>query len=202
MQIGEPIETTRLIAVEGKDEVNFIGRLLDSLNISDVEIVDIGGKDKFKGNIPILIKSSGFDNLTKFGIIRDADKNASSAFTSIRNILKKNNLSLPTNYKKLSKGSPNIGIYILPDNKSSGMLEDLCLKTVEGSPILDCVNIFEECLKKIKVKRKNRSKSRAMCYLSAMEETVYNVGIAARMNYWDFESKHLNDLKEFLIKFR
>ena len=42
------IKENRILAVEGKDEVNFFKALLKYENIEKIQIEDIGGKDNFK----------------------------------------------------------------------------------------------------------------------------------------------------------
>lgn len=68
------------------------------------------------------------------GIIRDAEqKEAIHAFNSIKNILKDNKLSFPENIKNNIKyDGIKIGIFIIPDNLNKGMLEDLCLCSIEN----------------------------------------------------------------------
>lgn len=90
--IPQSISQKKLLAVEGKDDVEFFEALLKDMKIGDCEICEVGGKDQFKHKIPALVKVPGFSNVQRLGIIRDADKNPSAAFDSIVNILKKKNL--------------------------------------------------------------------------------------------------------------
>jgi hypothetical protein len=41
------ITESRLLLVEGKDEVHFFGTLLSHLGVGGVQVLDVGGKDGF-----------------------------------------------------------------------------------------------------------------------------------------------------------
>ncbi len=69
------IISNRLLAVEGKDECNFFKALLRHENINNIQVVDIGGKDKFKTEFPLLINTEGFSEVHRLGFVRDAEQN-------------------------------------------------------------------------------------------------------------------------------
>lgn len=205
--IPQSISQKKLLAVEGKDDVEFFEALLKDMKIGECEIREVGGKDQFKNKIPALVKVPGFSNVQRLGIIRDADKNPSAAFDSIVNILKKEKLngkSLvgPKKINQFGRGIIKIGIYLMPGKSQLGMLEDLCLKTVENQPAMKCVDFFVECASKLKKKPRNLSKTKVQTYLAAMPEIVNSLGIGAKKGYWNFGSSELNDLKSFLEKMK
>ena len=43
--------------------------------INDFQIIDIGGKDKFKHDLPLLKNTEGFSEVHTLGFIRDAETN-------------------------------------------------------------------------------------------------------------------------------
>ena len=47
MALPQGIGRQNLLLAEGKDELNFLDELLKTINIGNVQIIDIGGKDKF-----------------------------------------------------------------------------------------------------------------------------------------------------------
>ena len=217
---SDPKEITKekLLLVEGADEVNFFNALFRHVNQADIQVASVGGRDNFKNEIPMFVKARGFGRLTKWAVIRDAEESeAINAFKSARNILEKalkelnESKSLDQKIKYLLPGSPGefssgslpIGIFILPDNSQPGMLEDLCLKTVEDHPAMKCVNDFYGCCKKLKKPPENEAKSKAEAFLAAMPKAMRKtsedgVGIGAQKKYWNFDSEHLNPLKFFL----
>ena len=91
----DKIEKTKLLLVEGKDEKNFFDALLEHINIKDIQLIEVKGKNNFKNEFPILLKSPKFDDVLSYGIIQDADKNANNAFQSVVTLLSKHNQPIP-----------------------------------------------------------------------------------------------------------
>jgi hypothetical protein len=83
------IRQKKVLAVEGKDEINFFNALLEYVGILDFDIHEVGGKDQFKSKLPALVKMSGFSDVEVLVVIRDADEDANAAFKSINDILRK-----------------------------------------------------------------------------------------------------------------
>jgi hypothetical protein len=225
------ITSKKVLFVEGQDEINFFGELLKYIGITDVQIISYGGKDNLRNELKTITKIPNFSKVQLFGIVRDADNNIEDAFKSICQILKNNNYMPPDKPNTFSSGAPKVGIYIMPNNKDDGMLEDLCLKTVKDSPLIECIEELIECanlmyengevkeffekydyFKNKEVYRKNFSKSngkikniakaKAQAYLSIMPVIVSSVGVGATKGYWNLESEELNDLKKFLEYFK
>jgi len=203
-QYMKNITHKKVLAVEGKDECNFFKALLDDMGITEYQIYDIGGKQEFKTKIPALVKTSDldFDKVEVFAIIRDADDNHEGAFKSISSIVKKAGLKEPLKVDTFGDGNPKVGIFIMPGNSENGMLEDLCLQTVEDKPVMKHVDHYIDCVQKIEDGPKIIAKAKAQVYLASKPVTVYSVGLGAQKKYWDFTSNTLNDLKEFLENMR
>lgn len=194
----------KVLAVEGKDECNFFEALLDDMSITEYQIYDIGGKREFKNKIPALVKTSDldFDKVEVFAIIRDADDNHEGAFESISSIVKKTGLKEPLKVETFGDGNPKVGIFIMPGNSENGMLEDLCLQTVEDKPVMKHVNHYIDSVQKIEDGPKIIAKAKAQVYLASKPVTVYSVGLGAQKKYWDFTSGALDGVKQFLENMR
>ena len=104
-------------------------------------------------------------------------------------------------------GSPGIGAFVIPGGNNPGMLESLCLSTVESGEsksLLECVDSFMDCVKKESVGNtlyktpKNFNKARCRAFLAAMEKDIPTLGIAAEKGYWDLSSSKLQPLLNFL----
>ncbi|RJS68443.1 hypothetical protein CW696_08625 [ANME-2 cluster archaeon] len=199
----EPIREKKVLAVEGKDEVNFFDALLKHLGITDdVEVRDVGGKYQFKSKLPALVRTTGFSDVEVFAIIRDADTDANAAFESIRDILKGQDLEPPSQINQFSDGNPRIGIFIMPGNSDTGMLEDLCLKTVDEQPAMECANVFIDCASGLRDPPQVMAKAKAQVFLAAMPEIANSVGVGAQKGYWNFNSDELDDLISFIDNLR
>jgi len=195
----QAITSNNLIAVEGQEEVCFIKAVYKHFNfISDYHIAPVGGKEQFKTKLPALRRASGFNGVQKLLIIRDADDDSKSAFDSIVNLLKKENLPVPVAPNIFSQGQPEVCVFIMPDKSENGMLEDLCIESVQETPTMTCVDQFIDCVTQLENPPRNIAKAKAQTYLAAMPKIINSVGLAAHKGYWNFDSIELNDLKSVL----
>ena len=90
----------------------------------------------------------------------------------------------------------------MPGNSDAGMLEDLCLKTVENHPAMGCVQPFTSCISELEESPNNIVKAKAQAFLAAMPELANSVGVGAQKGYWNFKSEELTDLKSFIGNLR
>ncbi|MBE3123755.1 MAG: hypothetical protein IMZ65_03040 [Planctomycetes bacterium] len=207
------IEGPFLLLVEGKDEVQFFLALLQHMGIEGVQVLDYAGKNKFPEFFPAVCLQ--LDPVRAYAVVRDADANAGHTLESIAGVLKKQGEPCPRRNKQfeIKRAHPRkVGVYVLPGDAEQGMLEDLCLSTVQDHPATDCVNVFMECIERVLPKRppdavvtaggqyypKNRSKARALAFLAAMHDEVHHVGEAAQGGCWDLDHPCLAELKAFL----
>ena len=200
-----PINSKKVLAVEGKDEMNFFDALLKHIGITNIDLREVGGTGRFREKLPALVNVRGFfladgsSFVTHLAIVRGKDED--NAFESIANIVEKTGLEPPTEHSEFSSGNPKVGIFIMPGKTVDGtMLEDLCLKTVEGHEAMACVNEFASCVSALESTPKNIPKAKAQVFLAAQPEIVGSVGLGAQKKYWDFESSTLEELKKFLIQ--
>jgi len=197
----------KILAVEGRDEINFFDALLQHMGITDCQIEDVVGKDNFPIRFPALLKRPGFfapDNsplVTHLAIVRDRDRD--EAFKSVVQIVEKEGLVPPARPGEFANAVPRIGIFIMPGKRTEGtMLEDLCLESVQNEPAMKCVDEFASCVATLENKPKNMPKAKALAFIAAQPNIVNSVGLAAQKGYWDFASPALEELKEFLDNLR
>lgn len=143
----ENITKRKILLVEGKDEVSLFNQMLSDLHLGDdIQVIQVGGKYKFSENLLALQKTSGFRKVTSIGIVRDADNNPQGAFQSICYILHRINLPEPTNPLDPVNGPPQVTIMIVPDIDTPGMIENVCLNSVNDDPAMACVEQYFQCL--------------------------------------------------------
>ena len=204
MKKNRKAEKPNILAVEGKDECNFFTALIKHLNLTGIQIEDIGGKDKFKLEFSLLAQSENFYGIVKkIGFVRDAEeKEAAAAFQSIYGILNAYNLPAPQAPNTvIDKDGKKVAIFIMPNNKDSGMLEDLCIESRKTDPVWNCVEAFVKCYNPlIKKDKYNISKAKIGAFLSTKTPIVYSLGIAAQERIWDFNNPCFSPIKDFLIK--
>jgi hypothetical protein len=195
----EPFTKKRLLVVEGKDGINFSEKLLEYISILDsVDIRSSEGKDNFKNLMPGFKFATGFKNIEKIAVIRDADENAKDAFKSVTGVLGKIGLQSPKKPGEFSNGRPSVGVFIMPDNSSNGMLEDLCLESVKDHEAMKCVDNFIACAQELKEQPDNISKAKVQVFLASRPKIANSIGRAAQKGYWNFNSEKLQPLINFL----
>ena len=208
------IDKKKLLLVEGKDEVNFFEAILEHEKINDVQIINVKGKDNFKNKLDLLTSSEvsedlGFADIEVLGFIRDADDlKAKAAFDSLSGILEKEGFCLKTEsienniFESSSKefGNKKIGIFIMPNNRDKGALEDLCLLSID-SEMINCIDGYINCCS-ISNKDTNISKAKIRSYLAVQEPLRENLtlGLAAKKDkgIWQFNHSGFNQIKKFL----
>lgn len=202
-----PLKTSKLLVVEGNDDLNFFRALVDHLSIDDVGIRHSSGRDAMSSFLPGLLTTTGFENVRSLGIVRDADDRASSAFQSVQRFLGKANLPVPPkparrweakNHRTNGRKAPAVSVFVLPDCESPGMLETLLHWTL--SPEMNaCISKFLECAHDVGGRPpKNKAKARVFAYLATQEQPRHSVGMAAKQGVWDFDHTAFQDLITFL----
>jgi len=195
----KPLTKAALLAVEGTDEVIFFGELFKYMGMADmVDLREVGGKDQFKIKMPVLQKTTGFTDLETIVVVRDADESHEGALESIKGVLKKMGLQAPGKAGEFSRGTPRVGVFIMPDNANNGMLENLCLDTAADEEAMRCVDQLVHCAQKLKKPPKNIYKARVQAFLAIMPEIANSVGRGAQKGYWNFDSVKLQPLIEFI----
>ncbi|KJR40956.1 hypothetical protein MCHI_003150 [Candidatus Magnetoovum chiemensis] len=198
----------KLLIVEGKDEVNVFTKLLNHLEIDTIQIFDIGGKDRFKKELIFLKDVPGFDTVTALGVIRDADNDANIAFQSVAGTLKCCGLTPPDKHNTFSNNipselSPKTCVFIISRDDNQGMLEDLCLASVENKPAMKCVIALCECISELWIYEriaapKNIAKAKTQAYLACMPDIAGSIGVGAEKSYWNLDNRAFDKLKSFI----
>lgn len=196
------IRTDRLLLVEGRDEVNLFKALIERRADAEptIQVIDAGGKDRFPRRLrAIRTAAQTRPALRSIGVVRDADDDAGSAFSSVCDHLRNVGYEPPAVHGEFSEAMPSIGVFIVPDGAEAGAIETLCRRSVEGTDAAGCVDEYIECLQRHDAMRsRNADKSFAHAYLAAMSDPLARVGEGALSGAWDFESPAFATLVRFL----
>ncbi len=195
VEISEP----NLLIVEGKEDVLFFTALTKHLNLENIQIAGIGGKNTLRAELKQIRKSRSFlDLVTSLGIVRDADENPKGAFQSVSSALKAAELPVPKRPLVSVDNTPRVTVMILPDANTSGMLEDVCLKAIENEAAMNCTKQYFECLQQQSLSLpKDISKAKIQVYLAALEAEI-RLGVAAQKGFWPWEHPAFDEVKRFL----
>lgn len=197
------IKEERLLIVEGRDEEEFFGALLEKLKINEIQVLGIGGKSLLKDRLKALKIDSHWKKVSSLGIMRDADQNPEGAFQSVCSALKNAGLPVPKKVMEPTNRNikPVICAMIIPSYSRPGALESLCLDAAKDEPAMTCVEEYFVCLKRqgvANVKSVNLHKARARVYLASKEEPDLSIGIAAKKGYWPLDSSVFDEVKRFI----
>ena len=194
------VERPSLLVVEGVNDARFFRAFLDWLSKPDVQVARVGGRDNIR---PFLLEtlpgSPDFPRLRSLGIIRDADDSPASAFQSVQDALRASPLPAPLGPWNVERAEDiSVSVAILPDDSSTGSLEDLCLRSIEGSIEFECVEQYMTCIEGNGPLNGQRSKARLHTYLAAQPDPGLRIGEAADAGVWDWESDAFRQVADFL----
>lgn len=200
------IEHPRLLLVEGNDDVQFFRRIIQRRQSEGMQVIEFGGKDKlgeFLTNV-LVPRIRATDIVHIIGVVRDADCDYDRAFQSVGDSLRRAGLPVPnapaTPANGLLDGNEiSVAGYIVPDNASSGDLETLILRAVEGSPALDCVDTYIECLKERGMTVRHERKAKLHAFLASDPgDPTLQPGQAIDAGVIPWDSPAFDDVHKFL----
>ncbi len=118
----------KFLLVEGNDDQHVVWNLLKFRNFPECfEVQEKGGIDRLLSSFPVQLKGSAVQAL---GIMIDADLDAAGRWAGIKSDLDRVGYSsypaeLPAEGLILDEeGLPRVGVWIMPNNATNGMLED------------------------------------------------------------------------------
>jgi hypothetical protein len=203
----QELNQPKLLIGEGNDEVEFFEALLQHLGIKDVQVEDYGGKNTLPKYLRTLNEPrTGFRDVISLGITRDADgynipkqeNSAVRAFQSVQDALQHAALPVPQTPIEQAGDPLRVSVFILPDCASPGMLEDLCLSSIEETEGLACVDEFVNCIQSAGLQAPNIAKARLHAWLSMQEVSDFRIGLAAQQKVWNWDHPKFDKIKEFL----
>ena len=205
-QRDQRFKRAKVLLVEGEEEVRFFKSLCKRKGIDGIQVVQYGGKNKLHTYLEGIRGLPGFGEVTRLGVTRDADTDFDSAFQSVADGLRKGKLPVPTQAEafadaELSGGhsdDPAVAVFVLPDCRSDGMLETLCVRSVQDQEGMACVDRYFECMREQKRSPKNDWKARVHAWLASEEEPDKRLGEAAQAGYWPFDHEVFAQLHAFL----
>lgn len=137
-----------LIIVEGENDKKFIHSLAYShgFAVADEVIRFAGDKDSAKAELKVELKSTHLYN--KVSVILDADDKPEGTWQSILGILErsgkykvKQNMPIPSGgviIEPIDVHDIPVGIWIMPDNRKTGMLEDFVASLIKEDDRIFC----------------------------------------------------------------
>jgi hypothetical protein len=197
---------SKKLLVEGNDDKHVIWALCEKYKIPETfDVVDCGGIEHLFENIPVRFKESG---VTTIGIIIDADVDITIRWNTLKTVLSKTGFTVPNVFPKtgliLQNNDQKVGVWIMPDNKTNGILEDFISFLVPEDdrllPVVDATlyEIEEKQLNKYSAIHK--SKARIHTWLAWQEEPGTPLGLSITKRYLTTDKTTCKNLINWLIE--
>lgn len=214
---GNPLSKDRYqnyLLVEGSDDKHVFHHLLDHHRIhgkfkskdEELEIIDHAGIDNLL-NVKTLTTYLKGSHLRRFGIVVDADTDLAGRWQQVRDILEKSGYSLlPT--EPHTEGTilredelPVVGIWLMPDNILTGMIEHFISFLRPADDVLWPV-AEDVVLQVVETKRHfpvgHEIKAELHTWLAWQKEPGKPMGQAITKRYLDADAPHAQQLVVWL----
>lgn len=142
------------------------------------------------------------EKVSHLAVIRDAELDAAAALQSVRGALERAELPVPTISGAFTDSTPRVGVLLLPDGRSPGKIETLCLSALAGEPVMACVDEFLACAERTGRKIVHREKARLQAFLATHERDPYlRMGQAFRARVIALDHGAFEAVRTFLEAF-
>lgn len=171
------IDSDRLLLCEGKTTLLVLGPLCRSFEIQGFQPINFGSKDDFRSFLEDIKVLPGFaDRVRSIAVVRDAETDPDATFRSARDSLLAAGLPAPEAPGSLTVNQPRVGLFLVPDNASPGMIETLCMRSIASDPAVECVEQFFACIEtRLRDGPSNMHKAQAQAFLATRPQLDYHV---------------------------
>jgi len=198
----DPIEKEKLLLAEGKDAFHFFCHACSFYReVEDVQVMDFRSISELTNFLLDLTIMDKFDEVDTIVIARDAEKDAEAAKDSIQTSMTKAEIPLPEkSFEYTANDTMKTAFMIFPGPKQKdGTLEDLCLSTVEGDPLLECVDDYLECAKTKGERFPRAHKNKLYCFLAGKDDFIGSrIGLAFKAKVWPPDHLALEPFKRII----
>jgi hypothetical protein len=187
----------KLLIVEGKDDFNFMLRMLDHMGVDDVQIHEIMGVNGLGAKLGAIKKAPGFSDVQKITLMVDCDADAAAREDAIKAALASVSLVVPLAADVRAAGDPSVRYSLIPGGVNIGCLEHLLMESFAAHPTVPCLDAFLQCVNHpAKFGSNDWAKARVHCLLSTFSEAGLKIGEAAKANYFDFTHAAFQPLRD------
>jgi hypothetical protein len=192
--------TDSVLLVEGQDDKHVVSKLLFCHGLVDAySVKDKDGIENLLASLPVELRAS---DLKRLGIIVDADSPLRSRWDSVAHILRAQGYdatpTVPATGGTLitAPRMPSVGIWLMPDNRADGMIEDFVAMLIPAGDSLlprarmavDSVPVEER-----RFAASHYSKAAIHTWLAWQEEPGVKMGAAITRRYLHEDSPIAGD---------
>lgn len=200
------MEKTRILLVEGKDDEHVIKALCQKHEIPETfEIISCEGIENLFESLPVRLKTSGIEAI---GVIMDADEDINRLWNRMKSLFSNLGFTIPNRFPDtgliLHNNGQKVGVWIMPDNKANGMLEDFISFLIPEHDQL--LSIVDSTLNDIEAKQLNKyatihkSKARIHSWLAWQKDPGTPLGLSITKNFLTTDKDICRTFVEWLIK--
>lgn len=166
----------RILLAEGQDDEHVVRHLLRRRQFTlDFDIENREGVAPLPDSIGAELRAPGRQAL---GILVDADTDLPSRWDAVRTRLRAESIELPGRPSAggtavIAAGKPRVGVWLMPDNASSGELEDFVVQMVPaGDPVWPMAQHYIDTIPKQarKFSQQKTQRARLYAWLAARED--------------------------------
>lgn len=202
---ANPPSKEYLIIVEGEDDGVFLEHVLNLKDADEnkVQVQYVKGISKIPPYLLALSKSPPLTSgaIKNIAIILDADSDFNQAGSRIRTWLEEANLPISDPGTVNKDGPVSVGVYLLPNSKDSGELEDLIISCLtEDDRIVAARNLLKQFDPQTIFKKSSKRIIQISLAVSNID-LCSGAGRGIRNGAFPIQLKDLQDLDEFLSNF-
>lgn len=201
----KPSALPQKLLVEGKDDQHVLMALCEKFEIPEnFEIIDSKGIDNLLLQLPQRLKES---DVTTVGVIVDADTDLAGRWLSIRTILVANDYDVPEQLPAQGlvishHEKPSVGVWLMPDNATNGMLEDFIRFLVpEDDNLLPVIQANLQNIEKQGLNRyipDHKSKAVIHSWLAVQENPGTPMGLSITRRYLSTKQANCTQLIDWI----
>lgn len=194
---------SRVLLVEGQDDEYVVSRLLEQHKSAlPFSILNKQTISKLLPSISLEIRAP---DRQAVGILVDANDDIAARWDAVRGQLSKADIPPPTapdSAGTIIDGTPRVGIWLMPDNESSGELEDFVVRMIpDGDEVWPLSQRYIEEIPEAERKFSAKKKLRAQLYAwLAAREDHRQMGLAIRARDLEVDGELSNTFVAWLTK--
>ncbi|MBI4567319.1 MAG: hypothetical protein HY719_02870 [Planctomycetes bacterium] len=176
------------VLVEGKDEEEFVNALLKHRGFPNgFQVTEYGGGDCLP-TVLASFRANRHDPNRALVVVRDAEESFASTFQSVAGALRAKGFVSPSQAGTLADGDPATGVWIMPNNRDAGALEDLCWQAISTKSDADCITTMVDCVQRkgSDLTRSSRAKAQVRAWLACHGKRAEDrLGLCAQQGVLD-----------------
>lgn len=145
------ISSPYVLLVEGKDELNVFSKIQSVAGFGALQIIDVGGQDRFRPTVEALANQGAFADVRLLGVVRDCEENGEAVFQSVLGAFEKIGAPRPERRGETAGEKLRVLVELLPPDRNTGCLETLFVEAAEAIEAGRCHQILADCVRNLPI---------------------------------------------------